>query len=123
MWSGRRQNKRKANRTSHNRRNRKYKYVPVCAGTLAAIFGAKCSHIIGRPLKLNSWRCQVESVGLATEKCMAEGPSRMSVETELRFRARRLHEQAVRLEALADRAAHMDSQAEQALYDLLNLSR
>lgn len=63
------------------------------------------------------------SGGLATENLMAEGPCRMNVETELRFRARRLHEQAVRLEALADRAAHMDSQAEQALYDLLNLSR
>lgn len=63
------------------------------------------------------------SVGLATEKCMAEGACVMSVETELRLRARRLHEQAVRLEALADRAAHMDSQAEKALYDLLNSSR
>ena len=58
-----------------------------------------------------------------TSKAMCEGPCRPNVEAMLRDRARRMHAEAVRLEKLADVAGHIGAEAEEALYQLVSMSR
>ena len=57
-----------------------------------------------------------DSVDSGPVNCCA---TRESVETVLRQKARRLHDQASNLEKLADQAAHMHGGAEEALWSLV----
>lgn len=59
----------------------------------------------------------------SSDTCGKVMASRQTAEGAIRERARRMHEQACALEKLADQAAHMRGDAEEALWNLVCQSR